>query len=1065
MKQRNGVLVFIFLCSSLISQAQAPTAVVNGQVRDTSGAAIAQASVEVINDATNVRYTTETNDEGIYSVPNLPPGTYHIRVSKQGFKTIVHPDIALNVQDAKAIGFTLPVGPISDTVTVEGGAPLINTQDAAVSTVVDRQFAENLPMNGRSFQTLIQLTPGVVLTPSNQLDAGQFSVNGQRASSNYFMIDGVSANIGITALTNVTGNGAGGALPGFSVQGGTNGLVSVDALQEFRIQTSTYAPEFGRTPGGQVSIVTRSGTNQVHGTAFDYLRNDVFDANDWFADRSGLKKPAERQNDFGGTFGGPVFKDRTFFFFSYEGLRLRTPQTALTLVPSISARQSATAGMQPFLNAFPLPTGPEVLDSNGNPTGDAPFNSSYSNRSTLDANSLRLDHRLNQRLSFFGRYNYSPSQNVGRLLGNPLSDLTSSRITIQTATAGALWTISLLTANDIRFNYSRTNASGNLSTDDFGGATPLTASVVGFPGGIDFHNGIVGLIFFDLGSFGFFQQGNAANNTQKQFNVVDNLSRQQGAHSLKFGVDYRRLTPTVDPAYSQNLLFLNVSSAKTGQLFAGNVRANRNSKLIFNNVGVFAQDTWRLNHRLTLTYGLRWDIDVSPSTSNGPNLLAVSNFNDLSQLSLAPTGTPIFNTRYSNIAPRVGMAYQIFAKQNWQAVVRGGFGLFFDLATQEVGRAVFGTYPFSAIKTVSGTFPLSSASATPPDISVSQLPSGNLFAVDPDLDLPRVYEWNLALEQSLGFKQAISISYIGSAGRRLIGTEFVIKPNANFGGASLVGNRGISDYDALQVQFQRQLYKNVQALASYSLAHSIDTASASSNLLPANAFSRQLGSDLNRGPSDFDARHAFAAGVTYEIPTMNKNPLVKAMLRGWSLQNVFQARSALPVDANFSNTTQLFGSVVAVRPDLVSGIPLYLYGSQYPGGKAFNNTVDPSRPGCLGPFCPPPKNSSGGFVRQGDFGRNVLRGFGVWQWDFGVHRDFPIRESVRLQFRAEFFNLLNHPNFGPPVGTLSSPAFFGVSQRMLGASLNTTNTGAGGFAPIYQIGGPRSIQLALKFSF
>src|SRR5260221_8798053 len=289
------------LCLSAICRAQSPTAVVNGQVRDASGAAISGATVEVFNDATHGRYSTATNDEGIYSVQSLPPGTYHVQVSKPGFKTVVHPDIVLNVQDARAIGFTLPVGPLSDTVTVEGGAPSIDTESAAVSTVVDRQFAENLPMNGRSFQTLIQLTPGVVLTPSNISDNGQFSINGQRGASNYWMVDGVSANIGagVNAVGSF-GNGLGGSLGSFSALGGTNSLVSVDALQEFRIQTSTYAPEFGRTPGGQISIVTRSGTNQFHGAGFDYLRNDALDANDWFNGASNpppLPKPQERQND------------------------------------------------------------------------------------------------------------------------------------------------------------------------------------------------------------------------------------------------------------------------------------------------------------------------------------------------------------------------------------------------------------------------------------------------------------------------------------------------------------------------------------------------------------------------------------------------------------------------------------------------------------------------------------------------------------------------------------------------------------------------------------------------
>ena len=325
-------------------------------------------------------------------------------VAKEGFKTVTKVHLTLHVQDAIAQNFSLPVGSITESITVSGEVPLVNTESATVSTVVDRQFAENLPLNGRSFQSLIELSPGVVVAASTGEDAGQFNVNGQRASSNYWMVDGVGANLGSTTVFG--GNGPSGALGTTSILGGTNSLVSVDAMQEFRIQTSTYTPEFGRTTGGQISIVTRSGTNQFHGSAFDYLRNDVLDANDWFngyTNTPPLPKAEERQNDFGGTFRGPILKDSTFFFFSYEGLRLRLPQTALTTVPDLTARQNAVPAMQPFLNAFPFdPKQPDL----GN--GIAQFNASYSNPGTLDAYSLRLDHKLSDKLALFGRYNYSP---------------------------------------------------------------------------------------------------------------------------------------------------------------------------------------------------------------------------------------------------------------------------------------------------------------------------------------------------------------------------------------------------------------------------------------------------------------------------------------------------------------------------------------------------------------------------------------------------------------------------------------------------------------------------------
>jgi hypothetical protein len=263
------------------------------------------------------------------------------------------------VQDNLEEDFKLAVGSGSETITVVANVEKLNTTDATVSTLIDNRFVENMPLNGRSFQTLIMLTPGVVVTQTAFDDQGQFSVNGQRADANYFTVDGVSANFGVTGYPPLV-QAAGGALPALTAVGGTNSLVSVDAIREFRVQTASFAPEFGRTPGGQISIVTRSGTNQFHGTAFEYFRNSVLDANDWFSNRDHLPKPEERQNDFGGVFGGPILKDKTFFFFSYEGLRLR-PAALETVVPDLASRQQAPTSMQPYLNAYPVPNGSELV--------------------------------------------------------------------------------------------------------------------------------------------------------------------------------------------------------------------------------------------------------------------------------------------------------------------------------------------------------------------------------------------------------------------------------------------------------------------------------------------------------------------------------------------------------------------------------------------------------------------------------------------------------------------------------------------------------------------------------
>ncbi|HEY6351199.1 MAG TPA: carboxypeptidase regulatory-like domain-containing protein [Candidatus Angelobacter sp.] len=1052
----------VFSTSVVLSQTESAT--VSGRITDSSGAVVAGTQVQIQSIERGTVWEATSNGAGIYSFPSVQPGQYHMTVRKVGFRQVEFVGLVLNVQDHVEKNFQLQIGSISESITVSGGAPLVNTEDATVSTVVNRNFAENLPMNGRSFQTLIQLTPGVVAAASNLGDGGQFNVNGQRANANYWMVDGVGANIGIASYV-IPGNGLGGSLGSFSVLGGTNSLVSVDALQEFRIQTSSYAPEFGRTPGGQISIVTRSGTNQFHGTIFEYLRNDLFDANDWFADSADLPKARERQNDFGGTVGGPIRKDKSFFFFSYEGLRLRLPKTLLTTVPDTTARQAALPALQPFFNAFPLPNGPDDPT-----TSTAQFNASFSSPATLDAYSLRLDHRLRENLSLFGRYDYSPSELVerGGGGGQALSQLFASRITTQTATVGATALISSRGSADLRFNYSQVYSSGYWKLDNFGGAVPLTT--LPFPGSYSTQNAEFSFTILSLTNNQYLV-GRSARNGQRQFNTVGSLTFTKGTHSFRVGIDYRRLSPPYAPfLYAQIPLFSNVSTAESGNVdVLGIVGANVGATFLFQNLGTFAQDTWRATPRLTLTYGARWELDFAPSTTEGPRPAAVTGFNlnDLSKLALAPAGTSPFKTSYGNVAPRLGIAYELFQSQRWKSVVRGGFGTFYDLADGEIGNILgLTTYPYGAFKFLFGsTFPFDVASAAPPPITVAGLSdptSGPLAAFDPHLRLPYTLQWNVAFEQALGTQQTISLSYVGSTGRRLIQTAAVSAPNPSFASAYLISNLAASDYEALQSQFRRQVTHGLQAIASYTWAHSIDTASAGSNSVGSNTFVPSAATSANRGSSDFDVRHAFSAGLTYDIPVRKLNSVANAVLRGWSLQNVFQAHSATPVNVFEASFTQLGPFSAQVRPDVVVGPPFYLFGSQYPGGKAINPAA----------FTPPPLTPAACIpgidfpcspTRQGDLGRNALRGFGLFQWDFAVHRDFPIYESLKLQFRAEMFNILNHPNFGPPQAGIGDGSF-GLATQMLGQSLGS-NVGSGGFDALYQIGGPRSIQLALKLQF
>jgi hypothetical protein len=762
-------------------------------------------------------------------------------------------------------------------------------------------------------------------------------------------------------------------------------------------------------------------------------------------------------------FGGPLFlprfgeggrswydgRNRTFFFFSYEGLRLLTPQTRTGRpVPSLAARQRATGAIRDIFNAFPVPNGRDLGD------GRAEVNASFSTPSSADTTSIRIDHTLSNKLTLFGRYNHSVSDNTSRggaaTGGTSLSTVRKNEYKSRPFTVGATFIASPRITNDLRLNYSRDDSGNNNFLDDFGGAIiPPDSSL--FP---SYTSSAESFVQFNLiggsGANGNIFTGKDSRVFQQQFNLVNTLSLSVGSHQLRFGVDYRRLAPKTGFTVGEQALNNFSIQAPgvnalldTGRLATVIVVARRGAILPrFTNFSAFAQDTWRATPRLTLTYGLRYDINPIPSEKNGNYPLTVNGLENPAAISLAPIGTRPFETTYNNFAPRVGAAYQLSRRPGRETVLRGGFGLFYDLLSPQVS-SVFSAnaFPNVANRTLTNIpFTLDGATLALPPVGLTT-PYLSITAFEPDLKLPYALQFNTAIEQSFGANQTVSATYVGAIGRRLNRTERFPTTSPNFTTVNLVRDTATSDYHALQMQYNRRLSRGLQALASYTWSHSID--SLSSDVLTIGLPATVSTAEQDRGSSDFDVRHAFSAAATYNIPAPQTNRIVNAVLRDFSIDATFKAYSAAAVNVVASNTAT--GTVA--RPDLVPGQPLYLYDETLAGGRRFNPAA----------FARVPNN----VARQGSLGRNALRAFPFSQLDFAFRRQFNFAERVRLHLRAEMFNLLNTPNFAPPSGSLDSGTF-GRATQMLNRGFSD---GFGGMNPLYQIGGPRSIQLALRLQF
>jgi hypothetical protein len=986
-------LVFVLLLPACFGQQRAQ---VSGTIADATGAVLVGAQVSVVNEANGIRRVTRANQEGGYAVASLQPGSYKITVRRDGFQTVARLGVDLDKNRAARVDFTLPLGSMQEVITIEGGTPLVNAEDGSVATTIDRDLAHNLPLNGHALQAVFDMSPGVVTTPATAGEAGQFAVNGQRANTNYFYVDGVSANTGVSGA-GLPGEFAGSTMPGMSAIGSLHNLVTLEEVQEVRLQTSTFAPEFGRMPGAQISVTTNSGSNTLHGSFFENFRHERLSASDWFANSAGLPRGKLRVNDFGAALGGPIQRNRTFFFASYEYLSLRRPDTWRLTVPSLAVRNSAVRTARMLLDAFPIPNGPDLEN------GQSRFTAQSSRPSRLSTAGLRLDQSVGSRASVFARYTEGPSASQFGFF-----NLNDARFRWRSLTFGATAALSAALTNDARLNVGQAAVKSSWMENGSGGSQPPDLASILPPLYIG-QNVVYGV---SIGGLGQFLSGGSGTSRQGQLYFADTMALSGVKHQMRFGVQYQRLTPRRDQtAVSEVGSYRSLQGLLSGEPMLVTTASAGQASSVIETFSAFAQDTWRIASRANVTYGARWEVTPPPALRITAPLLPTT----------TALAEPVWPTRYTQFAPRLGAAYRLTPQGAF--VLRAGAGLFYDLGFSSATDLVNGA-PYNSWQGLSA--PLS------PALAFRSLRYG--FA--PNLRLPHSFEWNVAIERQLAGADVATISYVGSAGHNLLRREAYLQSDTLLSETILATNHGSSDYHALQVQYRRRLARGLRGVATYTWSHSIDNSSWDSSLM----LDYPGAATRDRASSNFDVRHAAAIAMAYELPGIRP-------LRGWSVDGILRARTGFPIDILGAENTFGLGFDNAIRPNLVSGAPVWLSDSGAPGGRRLNRDA----------FSLPDAGI------QGSLGRNAIAGFGMYQIDLALRRHFVLTGERSLQLRVEAFNVANHVNFADPLRFLSSGAF-GEPLSLLNLMLGTGSPHSG-LTPAFQAGGPRSVQLVLQLRF
>jgi hypothetical protein len=709
---------------------------------------------------------------------------------------------------------------------------------------------------------------------------------------------------------------------------------------------------------------------------------------------------------------------------------------------------------KPYVDSLPIPTG--AVSANGL-TAEQKFVGALP--ITQDAISLRVDHRLGNRTNVFVRANYSPSTSTTGY-DSSRSDTTSH---VSTVTAGGSFILGSNTVNDLRVNWSRNRAGRSDYAAPVDGAVAPQESQV-LPPGFSFDNARIAGIGVRLpGNSGYVAgiaaMGMFSANVQQQLNVVDTLTWTMGRHTAKSGIDWRRLTPR--PAFAPQGMNFTVSwdDLKNGTIGSAYIVGAGANTLRMDNYSLFAQDMWSARNNLTLTYGVRWDVNPAPVSQTSMPLYAVLGVFDTSvPWSVTPATGGLWKTDYSNVAPRLGAAYQLTPK----TLLRAGAGVFYDIgAPSALASQAAINFPMyrGGVRMTNTVYSLADPTPfIPPPVTTTPGELGAFVAAfDPNLRTPLTYQWNVGMERQIGRSDTLSVTYIGSRGDSMLRYDSMTNTNLNgaYWQVTAIRNAARSRYNGLQVSYQRRMWHGLQAQASYVLSHSQDT--ASNDLSTNNGLRAQklgdINVDYNWGDSSFDVRHVFSGAFSYEIPEPPGTGVVHALFRDWAIDGLLTLRSGLPIDILSVSWAYYGGVQQHLRPDVVPGQAQWIDDSTVAGGRRLNPDAWVAAPN----------------GQPGNAPRNSVRNFGIRNFDFAVRRRFRIAARYTLDLRAEAFNLFNTPNLSvDPLATYVGPApyAFGVARMTANQYLaGPANNQGGGVSPQYGVGGPRSVQLTLRFGF